>query len=260
MDLTGKRAVVVGGATGIGSGICQSLLARGVEVHLCDRDEDGAIQLAASFERGSIKTHRCDVTQPDSLAAAEAAIRVEGNIDLVFANAGVIALKTLVETTPEDWRWLFGVNVFGTVNTLRAFVPGMLSQASRSRIAVTSSIVSITLPPMAGQTVYAASKAAQLGVCEALRAELVGTSVDLSVIFPAAVRSAIRAKSESERPGSMQVAVPPSVAGSGYIEAGAAGERIVRGIEQDRDFIVTHPEEAAQVEARHQRIMRAFAD
>lgn len=261
MNRKGQRAVVIGGATGIGAGICRALAQRGAHVHLCDIDEEGAATLAGELGAGAVSVHRCDVTDPENLAETETAIRRQGEpISLLFVNAGAIALRPLVETTPADWQWLFNINVFGTANAIRAFLPGMLAQPERSRIAVTSSVASLRTPPMPGQTMYMASKAAQLGLCNGLRTELDGTGVDLSVIFPGAVRSSLRAKSEAERPGTIQVTVPSNVSSTGYIEPEEAGERILTAIDKGRPFITTHPGERDLVRAMQDRILTAFDD
>ena len=260
MEFEGQSAVVIGGATGIGSGICRALAARGARVHLCDIDPEGAEKLAADVGEGRIAVHPCDVTRVESLIAAEAAIRADGPVSLVFVNAGAIALKPILESTPADWQWLFEINLFGTVKAIQAFLPGLLAQEVRSRLVVTSSVAALRTPPMSGQTMYMASKTAQLGLCNGLRTELEGTKVDLSVIFPGAVRSAIRAKSETRRPGTIQITPPANVSSTGYIEPEVAGERIIQEVIAGQPFITTHPGEGQLVRAMQDRIMRAFED
>lgn len=258
MTLTGKRAVVIGGATGIGSGICRALVARGATVDLCDIDEAGASALAEEMGSNAVSPHRCDVTDPASLAALEASLRAKGDIDLLFVNAGGIVLKPFTETTDADYRWLFDVNFFGTVNVVRAFLSGLLAQTSRSRMIVTSSVAALRTPPMPGQTIYMASKSAQLGFCNGLRIELEGTSVGLTVLMPGPVRSQLRAKSEDRRPGSIELVVPPGVGASGYLEPEAAGERIVSEVEKGKPYITTHPAERDLVREAQDLILTAF--
>jgi NAD(P)-dependent dehydrogenase (short-subunit alcohol dehydrogenase family) len=260
MELEGQIAVVIGGATGIGSGLCRALAARGARVHLCDIDLEGAEKLVADVGDGRIAVHPCDVTHVESLVAAEVAIRVEGPVSFVFVNAGAIALKPILESTAEDWRWLFEINLFGTVKAIQAFLPGLLAQEVRSRLVVTSSIAALRTPEMPGQTMYMASKTAQLGLCNGLRTELEGTKVDLSVVFPGAVRTAIRAKSESRRPGTIRITPPANVSSTGYIEPEVAGERIVRAVIAGQPFITTHPGEGKLVRAMQDRIMGAFEE
>ena len=143
MEFEGQSAVVIGGATGIGSGICRAVAARGARVHLCDIDLEGAEKLAADVGEGRIAVHPADVTRVETLIAAEAAIRADGPISLVFVNAGAIALKPILESTPADWQWLFEINLFGTVKAIQAFLPGLLTQEVRSRLVVNSSVAAL---------------------------------------------------------------------------------------------------------------------
>ena len=255
-----RHAAVLGGATGIGSGIVRALAVRGYHVHLCDIDEDGGRALAAELGPDRATFHRADVTSNESLEAVEQAIRASAPaIDLVFANAGAISLKPFLETTDDDWQWLMGINFFGTVKSLRAFLPGLVAQGS-GRVVVTSSVAALRELPMPGQSMYMASKAAQFGLCNALQAELAGTGVKLSIIFPGAVRTSLRDKSEALRPGVVQVAVPAAVAGPGYIEPEAAGERIMAMIEAGRTYISTHPGEGPLVRDTQDSVQTAFEE
>ena len=70
MQLKDKRAVIVGGSTGIGAGLSEALVERGVIVHLCDIDDDGAAALAAKHPKGAINPHHADLTDPQTLRAA----------------------------------------------------------------------------------------------------------------------------------------------------------------------------------------------
>ena len=256
-----RHAAVIGGATGIGSGVCKALVARGYHVHLCDIDLPGARALAAELGGDRVTCYETDVTSQVSLTETERAIRTTAaDLAYVFINAGAISLKRFLDTTDEDWQWLLGINFFGTVRAARTFLPGMLAQDVPSRLLVTSSVAALRTPPMEGQTMYMASKSAQLGLCNGLRTELEGTSVGLSVIFPGAVRSSLRAKSESRRPGAIRLEVPARVAGPGFIEPAEAGERIVAGAEAGRPFITTHPDEGPLVREAQDRVMTAFAD
>jgi len=255
-----KRAVVVGGATGIGSGICRVLAARGYRIELCDIDENGAKALAAELAGARIAVHRVDVSDETTIAAAEHAIRADGPpIDLLFANAGAITLKKFVETTDDDWNWLFSINLFGCVKTVRSFLPGLLAQDAPSRICVTSSVAALRTPPMRGQTMYMASKSAQLGFCNGLRAELEGTDVGLSVIVPGPVQSQLRNKSETTRPGSVKIDISAGLAtGPALMSPEQAAERIMDGVDLGRQYIATHPGDKRLVRAMQDLVLEAF--
>jgi NAD(P)-dependent dehydrogenase (short-subunit alcohol dehydrogenase family) len=262
MQLKGSIAVVVGGATGIGAGVCRALSAKGAAVQVCDRDYAGAQALADELERlgGTAAAYAIDVVDEESIAAAEAAIRSRhGRVDLLFANAGVISLKPFEQTTADDWRWILDINVIGCVSCVRAFLPAMRAQHSASRVVVTSSVAALRTPEMTGQTMYMASKAAQLGFCNALRTELAGTNVGLSVIFPGPVASQLRQKSEASRPGAIQLEVPKAVlGGGGSMPPEEAGERIVAAVVKEQAYITTHPGDGPLVRQAQDAVMAAF--
>jgi NAD(P)-dependent dehydrogenase (short-subunit alcohol dehydrogenase family) len=161
-------------------------------------------------------------------------------------------------TTVQDWQWIMGVNLIGCVSSVRTFLPVLRAQDTPSRIVVTSSVAALRTPGMIGQTMYMASKAAQLGFCNALRTELADGPVELSVIFPGAVASQIKQKSEQTRPGAIELEVPKAVFGGGSMPAAEAGERIVRGVERGQPYITTHPGDGTLVREAQNLIMAAF--
>jgi NAD(P)-dependent dehydrogenase (short-subunit alcohol dehydrogenase family) len=261
MNLSPCNAVVIGGASGIGEGICRALARAGATVDVCDRDTDGAQAVATALRKSGLAStsHSLDVTDENSIKETEVRIRAaRGRIDLLFANAGVIALKPFLEAEVKDFQWVMDINFFGCVRSVRAFLPGMLGQDSRSRILITSSVAALRTPEMIGQTMYMASKAAQLGFSNALRRELAGTKVDLSVIFPGPVATQLMQKSERDRPGSIRLEVPQAVLGAGPMGPEEAGERIVAAVAQDKPFIATHAGERNLIRAAQDHILAAF--
>ena len=259
MNADGNLAVVVGGATGIGSGICRAAVNRGYRVALGDIDEANSSRLVEELGSTNVFYHPVDVTDMPSLAEMEARVRLgTSQIDLLFVNAGIISLKRFLSATDEDWDWVYAVNLFGTVKTLRAFLPNMLAQSSRSRICVTSSLAALRTPPMEGQTMYMSSKAAQLALVSGLRNELEGSNVDLSIIIPSAVESALLSKSESKRAGAMDGTIRMSDSFAHPMSPSMAGENIMAGVQQGRQFIFTHPGQGAEVRAFQQELMKRY--
>jgi NAD(P)-dependent dehydrogenase (short-subunit alcohol dehydrogenase family) len=260
-DIAGKCAVVVGAATGIGAGIARTLAARGAAVELADIDMDGAEALAEALRADGASAHaaRVDVTDAPALGALEAAVRARtGRIDLLFANAGAICLKPFLDTTAHDWRWLFDVNLFGCVNTIHAFLPGMLAQEGTSRILVTSSINTLRTPPMAGQTVYMATKAAQVGLCKGLENDLAGTNVAVSLIYPGSVATRIKEKSAQLRSDAIGMTVPDGVHRGSPLTPEQAGAMIVDQLAQGRRHIMTHPGERDRIVAAQAAILESL--
>ena len=130
-EVSGKVAVVTGGANGIGRGIVEALLDEGARVVIVDIEQPvldrSVAELAARGEVSGIVT---DVSDPASVdALADAVFDRYGACHLLFNNAGVTSGGGGLpwEQEPNDWRWCFGVNVFGVANGVLAFVPRMIA-------------------------------------------------------------------------------------------------------------------------------------
>jgi NAD(P)-dependent dehydrogenase (short-subunit alcohol dehydrogenase family) len=189
-SLAGRTAVVTGAASGIGWAIVEELLAQGASVFLADVDDaalcDGLRRLAAVVKPGQCVDGRTtDVSKEESvIALADAAAATLGEIDLLFANAGVTTPYGGApdETPLADWHWQFDVNVFGIVHCLRVFLPRMRAKRSASHIVLTAS--SSGLLPTGNRAAYCASKHAVIGLGESLYLQLKGTQVGVSLLVP----------------------------------------------------------------------------
>ena len=162
-----RRALITGGASGLGAASAQRLRADGYHVHTLDLH--GA-ELTA------------DVTDPDALDQIAEEV---GPIDVLVNSAGIVGPnKPLLETSPEEWRHVLDVNVLGIVNTLRTFVPGM-RERGWGRI--------VNFASMAGKdgnpnlSIYSASKAAVIGLTKSIGKELATTGVLVNAIAPAVI-------------------------------------------------------------------------
>jgi len=189
LTIDGAVAVVTGGAGGIGKGIVRALLARGATVVIADVEEpalDAAVTQMTGL--GAVEGVLCDVSDFDSVVAlADQVFAVHGHCNLLFNNAGVGAGGggRAWDHEPNDWKWCFGVNVFGTANGVMAFVPRMIESGQPGQVVNTSSGDGGFAPvPMA--SVYASSKAAVSCLTEALHHQLVteGTRLGASVFYP----------------------------------------------------------------------------
>ena len=189
LTIDGAVAVVTGGAGGIGKGIVRALLAKGATVVIADVEEpalDAAVTQMTGL--GAVEGVLCDVSDFDSVVAlADQVFAVHGHCNLLFNNAGVGAGGggRAWDHEPNDWKWCFGVNVFGTANGVMAFVPRMIESGQPGQVVNTSSGDGGFAPvPMA--SVYASSKAAVSCLTEALHHQLVtdGTRLGASVFYP----------------------------------------------------------------------------
>ncbi len=189
LRLEGAVAVVTGGAGGIGRGIVGALLRRGSRVVIADV-EAGAVDSAVAGlgPLGPVSGRPVDITDEDAVAElADAVYDTHGRVDLLFNNAGVTSGGggKPWQQDPNDWRWCFGVNVFGMAICTSAFVPRMIAGGEPGQVVNTSSGDGGFAPvPMA--SVYAASKAAVSCFTESLHHNLVseGTALRASVFYP----------------------------------------------------------------------------
>ena len=175
-DLNGRVAVVTGGASGVGKGVAKALLGEGCTVVLADI-EQGALDAAVAelSALGPVSGVVTDVSDFDSVdALAEQVYAEHGACHLLFNNAGVTSGGggKPWELEPNDWKWCLGVNVFGVVNGVLAFVPRMLESGEWGRVINTSSGDG-GFAPVPHASVYATSKAAVSCFTEALAQQLV---------------------------------------------------------------------------------------
>ena len=154
--LSGKGAVITGAASGIGLALARRCAAEGMRLVLADC-EAGPLDRAAA-ELGA-EAVIADVRDAESLAGLAVAAQARlGRVDLVCANAGVSRMAAIERLTAQDWRWLFDVNLFGVVETVRAFLPRLKGNPDGGHIVITASLSS--LYPTRSQGAYAAAKAA----------------------------------------------------------------------------------------------------
>jgi NAD(P)-dependent dehydrogenase (short-subunit alcohol dehydrogenase family) len=191
MVLEDKTAVVTGAAGGIGRAIAMSLAKRGCHLALADVNETGLAETAKliASNRLRVSRHRLDVADRAAVAAFPAVVAAEhSGVDILVNNAGVALGGTFDDVSEEDFEWLFDINFWGVVRMTRAFMP-LLKSSGDARIVNLSSIFGIIAP--AGQTAYSASKFAVRGFSQALRHELDGTRIGVTVVHPGGVATGI---------------------------------------------------------------------
>lgn len=234
MRLEGRTAVITGAGSGIGRAIAVSLARRRCHLALADIDEAG---MAGTEElvRGSgvrVSRHRLDVADRAAVESFPALVAAEHKgAHLLVNNAGVALGGTFEQVSEEDFEWLFEINFWGVVRMTRAFLP-QLRASGDARIVNLSSVFGLVAPPE--QVAYAASKFAVRGFSEALRHELEGSGVGVTVVHPGGVATSIAQKARVPKGVSEEevarrherfrklLRLPPEV----------AGETIVRGVEQ----------------------------
>ena len=188
-DLRGKVAAVTGGAGGIGRALAERFAAEGMRLVLADV-ERAALDRAVADLAGTgaeVIGVPTDVTSAASVEAlAEAAYAAYGAVHVLCNNAGVGPPGGLVwESTPNDWAWTFGVNVFGVAHGILAFVPRMLASGEEGVVVNTSSPDG-PIAPLPQAAVYASTKCAVTCLTECLAAQLAAesTKVRAAVFYP----------------------------------------------------------------------------
>jgi NAD(P)-dependent dehydrogenase (short-subunit alcohol dehydrogenase family) len=188
-DLDGKVAVVTGGASGIGRSLVDAFVAEGMSVVVADIEAPALDKVVGELtDAGHTATGVVtDVTDFDSVRAlADAAYAEYGAVHVLVNNAGVGPPSAKVwDTTPNDWRWTFGVNVFGVANGVMAFVPRMI-EGGEPGIVINTSSTDGPIAPMPMASVYASTKSAVTTLTECLAAQLTeeGTELRAAVFYP----------------------------------------------------------------------------
>ena len=180
MRLEGRKALVTGGASGIGAAIAARLAAEGAEVWIGDVDAEGAAKVAAEVNGHSLTL---DVTDHES---AVAAVEQTGALDVLVNNAGTDEFGFFTYTTPEQWRKVIGVNLLGVLNCTHAALPGM-QQAGYGRIVSISSEAGRV--GSKGSAVYSAAKGGVIAFMKVIARENARYGVTANSIAPGPIET-----------------------------------------------------------------------
>lgn len=189
----GCVSLITGGASGIGAALAESLVAQGAIVAIIDIDAERANELA-NVLGDSARAYACDVTDRAQVEALALAVSSDlGGIDLVFANAGVAVPGTLLDTDPREYAWMLDVNVASLLHIVQVFAPPLITSSQKGRPArfiITGSDNALGISG-AVCSAYSASKHAVLGFADALRRDLEGAGVAVSIVCPGVVNTRI---------------------------------------------------------------------
>lgn len=187
-DLNGKVAVVTGAASGIGRALVERLRTEGCEVVAADVEEAPGII-------------RADVSAYDDVAAlANHVYDRHGHVDILCNNAGVFCGGLMWERPLEDFSWTLGVNLWGILHGIRAFVPRMVAAGTPGHIVNTVSMAGLCTNAFSGP--YTISKFAALAATESLAHDLAasGAPIKVSAVVPGAVNTAIASSARNRPP------------------------------------------------------------
>jgi len=185
-------AVITGAAGGIGQALALRLASEGVHLALADVDEAGLMKVERDLAGKGVEvsTHVVDVGDGKRVEdLASEVMRRYGRVNILINNAGVALLGEVGEVSIADLEWLMRINFWGTVYSVKHFLPILRQQPELAHIVNLSSIFGIIAPP--GQAAYASSKFAVRGFTEALRHELAGTAIQVSTVHPGGIKTGI---------------------------------------------------------------------
>ena len=196
----GGTAVITGGASGIGLGLAERFASEGMKLVLADIEAPVLDEVAARMrdEGAEVTTFVCDVSDAAAVdALADLAFDTYGAVNVVCNNAGVVA-KHESWGPLSDWEWVLGVDLWGVIHGVRAFVPRMLAAGDPGHIMNTASTAGLLAFP--GIPSYNVAKRGVVALSETLHHEFENTAMEVSVLCPGIVETNIT-KSERNRPG-----------------------------------------------------------
>jgi NAD(P)-dependent dehydrogenase (short-subunit alcohol dehydrogenase family) len=183
--LDGQRAVVTGGASGIGRASARRMAEEGAAVAVVDVNGEAAREVADEIDGSA---HVADVTDPEGLrAAVDAAAGAMGGITIMFNNAGIGGLSPLHEWAPEEWNRILAVNLTGVYFGFRAAVPHI--RASGGGAIVSTASISGTRPA-AGEAPYSAAKAGVAAITASAALEY-GPQIRVNSVSPGMILTAL---------------------------------------------------------------------
>jgi NAD(P)-dependent dehydrogenase (short-subunit alcohol dehydrogenase family) len=269
-ELSGKTAVVTGGASGIGLALARAFAGAGMKVMLADV-EAGALERAVAeigAQGAEARGVLCDVADRAAVerAAAET-IAAFGKVHVLCNNAGIGAGGRPVEQVPPaDWDWTIGVNLMGVIHGIAAFLPRIKAQGEGGHVVNTASMAGLLSGPL--MSPYNATKFAVVTLSETLFGELTGTGIGVSVLCPGYVDTRI---DESARNRPARLGPPPQPTAVARERMSELKARLRSGMKPDdvaarvmaaiRDgdlYIFTHPEMRELLEKRFAYILAAY--
>jgi len=272
-DVEGKVAFITGGDSGIGLGIARAFTDAGMKVVITYRTKAHLDEAMKYLQSAGNRVHAINLDVTDRAGMEKAAaetVHLFEKIHVLVNNAGVGVIGGLSKATYDDYDWAMGVNVTGVFNGIRTFLPHIQAHGEGGQVVATSSLAGLLGHGPAG--VYTASKFAVVGMMEALRAELDGSTIGVSVFCPGIVNTNI-GSSARNRPSTladagfkpdpkmlaqMQAAMKEMRGPPPGMDALEAGQRVLRGVRNNDLYILTTPEFEKEFQARGEAIVASL--
>ena len=254
-DLRGKVAVITGGASGIGRALAERFAAEGMKIVIADIDEVAMRAVEVQLAEGGteVLTQLCDTSlEAEMQSLADATVSRFGGAHVLCNNAGVIGKGDAWRSPIAVWDWVIGINLYGVIHGIRAFLPIMEDQGE-GHIVNTASMAGLVALP--GAAPYNVTKTGVVALSEGLYLELkaTGSPVRVSALCPGFVKTNLaKGQKWTERlgsePGAAQTPMAQmmdAVLAQGVeegIEATDVADQVVDAIRTERFWILTHPE------------------
>jgi NAD(P)-dependent dehydrogenase (short-subunit alcohol dehydrogenase family) len=264
-DLEGKVAVVTGGASGIGKGIAEALKNEGVELVIADIEDVALQRTAEELGATGIQT---DVSSAESVGAlATEVVERFGTAHVLVNNAGIGPMGRIADLTLDDWKWMVGVNLWGVIHGIHAFLPILKGNEEGGHIVNTSSMAGLVGMPGLGS--YTLTKYGVLGLTEVLAKELEedGSKVGATVLCPGTIHTNIGTSSRNrpdDNAGGLhdvdisQEGSEVDMSGVRWMIPIEVGTIVVDCIRSGELYALTHPDWWDMVEPRFVAIASAF--
>jgi NAD(P)-dependent dehydrogenase (short-subunit alcohol dehydrogenase family) len=247
--IAGRTAVVTGAASGIGLGMCRRFSREGMNVVMADIEVDRLTAAASSLRKQSkrevlaVPTDVSNAVQVDQLAAKAA--EAFGAVHVLCNNAGVLLPnRPIWQNDLDDWKWLMGVNLWGVVHGIRAFLPNMIDAGEEGHVVNTAS--SAGLSPFSGIGPYCAAKHAVAALSEVLDQDLrkAGSAIHVSVLCPGPVASDIAGAARNRagwkpRPGDVEALQTSAANLATGMHPDRVGDLVFEAIRDQRFYVFT---------------------
>lgn len=267
-DLTGKVAVITGGASGIGFETGRQLAARGVRLVLADIEPEtlGTSVDTLRSQGADVIGAICNVSDLSAVRRlADHAFDTMGAVHILFNNAGVAVGGATADMTDEDWRWIIDVDLWGPINGVQAFLPRMIDQAEGGHLLFSASFAGLV--PNIGLGPYCVAKYGVVALAEVLHRELRPHAIGTSVLCPMRVETNI-GSSERNRPTALggpgaSSGVADQDESNGSLAGRVLDVELVAALTIDamlanRLYVLPHEESRPVIARRFERIDRAF--
>ena len=233
--IRGKKALVTGGASGIGRAVALALAKEGADLYLIDIDGNNLAITARETEQlgAAVLTHVCDLSDPKQITAAvHSLVSAWGRLDILVNNAGTVYYGPTQDMTAEQWTHVLSVNLLAPIQLVRELLPTLTAQAEAHIVNVSSIFGLVSMRKIAA---YQTTKFGLVGFSAAIRAEFSRYGCGVTALCPGFVRTAMI--KEFVTVGGEQQRIPSWMCTS----AEKVADEAIRAIRKDRGLVVISP-------------------